>query len=261
MVERGTLNALVEVRILDPQPNSSKISKKSVVIRDLLLKGLSYKEIIEKTGAAKSTIHFHAKKLGNPNQRDYSSSHKIAAECIKLGESNSEVIRRSGLSMSTIYKIRRDLNVKCRDSIDWDAVQAKHDNGMRRSECLRHFGFSAAAWTKAVDKGILISRSHVIPLVEILVEDFTYSRGPLKIRLINEGILENICSECRIGPEWNGKPLVLALDHINGRNRDNRISNLRLLCPNCHSQTDTFAGRNSKRSNQRAAMACLAEAA
>lgn len=261
MVERGTLNALVEVRILDPQPNSSRISKKSLVIRDLLQKGFSYKKIIEKTGAAKSTIHFHAKKLGNPNKKEYSSAHKIAAECINSGESNAEVIRRSGLSLSTIYKIRRDLDIKCRDLVNWDAVQAKHDGGMRRSECLRHFGFSAAAWTKAVDRGVLISRSHVIPFADILVEDSSYSRGPLKIRLINEGLLENICSECRIGPEWNGKPLVLTLDHINGKNRDNRISNLRLLCPNCHSQTDTFAGRNSKKTTSRAAMVCLAEAA
>jgi 5-methylcytosine-specific restriction endonuclease McrA len=46
---------------------------------------------------------------------------------------------------------------------------------------------------------------------------------------------------------WNGIPLVLVLDHINGKNNDNRQNNLRLLCPNCNSQQSTFAGKNKKK--------------
>ncbi|MGB2240169.1 MAG: HNH endonuclease [Pseudomonadales bacterium] len=52
------------------------------------------------------------------------------------------------------------------------------------------------------------------------------------------------CSSCGIGDEWNGKPITLQLDHINGVNNDHRLDNLRMLCPNCHSQTDTWCGRN-----------------
>ena len=48
----------------------------------------------------------------------------------------------------------------------------------------------------------------------------------------------------------NGKPLVLQLDHINGISNDNRIENLRFLCPNCHAQTESFAGRNKRYSNE-----------
>lgn len=55
---------------------------------------------------------------------------------------------------------------------------------------------------------------------------------------------------CGLGNNWNGKPLVLILDHINGIYNDNRIENLRLLCPNCNSQTDTFAGRNCKKAQK-----------
>lgn len=80
-----------------------------------------------------------------------------------------------------------------------------------------------------------------------LVEESTYCRGGVKRRLIEAGMLVNECASCGQGSSWNGKPLVLALDHINGKKRDNRIENLRLLCPNCHSQTETFAGRNSKK--------------
>lgn len=81
-------------------------------------------------------------------------------------------------------------------------------------------------------------------LEEILVENSPYNTGALKKRLLNEGILKNICSICGIFPIWNGKELKFQLDHINGSPRDHRIENLRIICPNCHSQTDTFAGKN-----------------
>ena len=66
--------------------------------------------------------------------------------------------------------------------------------------------------------------------------------GTLRIRLIQEGYKENKCEECGIN-EWNGKMLVLELDHKNGNHNDNHLENLQILCPNCHSQTPTFRGR------------------
>jgi len=82
------------------------------------------------------------------------------------------------------------------------------------------------------------------PLSEILVENSNYNRGSLKRRLIQDKLLKEICYICKLKPIWEKKRLVLVIDHINGISNDNRLCNLRLLCPNCNSQTINFAGRN-----------------
>lgn len=83
------------------------------------------------------------------------------------------------------------------------------------------------------------------PLSDILVRESAYTNNTsLKKRLVDEGVKEYHCEMCGI-TDWNNKPLSLQLDHINGINNDNRLENLRLLCPNCHSQTPTFAGKNA----------------
>jgi predicted nucleic acid-binding Zn ribbon protein len=79
----------------------------------------------------------------------------------------------------------------------------------------------------------------------VFIENSSVKRSLVKKRYLK--LVSNECSICGQLPEWCNKKLVLVLDHINGINDDNRISNLRLLCPNCNSQTETFSGRNIKR--------------
>jgi 5-methylcytosine-specific restriction endonuclease McrA len=97
-------------------------------------------------------------------------------------------------------------------------------------------------------KGHLKGKTHSwnkqFPLDTILVENSNYQSYKLKNRLLKEGLIVNKCSECSLEDIWNGKKINLHLDHVNGNNTDNRLENLRMLCPNCHSQTDTYAGKN-----------------
>lgn len=82
------------------------------------------------------------------------------------------------------------------------------------------------------------------PLSDILDGKYPeYQTFKLKNRLIAEGLKQNICEECGIS-EWQGKSLKCELDHIDGDRTNHRLENLRILCPNCHSQTSTFRAKN-----------------
>lgn len=85
-----------------------------------------------------------------------------------------------------------------------------------------------------------------IALEKVMIKNSTYSRGTLKKRLLRDGILKNECAICEQKGEWHGQKLVMVLDHINGVRDDHREENLRMLCPNCNSQQETFAGRSNK---------------
>lgn len=81
------------------------------------------------------------------------------------------------------------------------------------------------------------------PIEEFLVDGRLVKTHALKNRLVRAGLKEGRCEICG-RDTWNDGPIPLELDHINGRRDDNRLTNIRLLCPNCHAQTPTYRGRN-----------------
>ena len=98
-------------------------------------------------------------------------------------------------------------------------------------------GLDTSHWTSLRDNARRVSE-------DSLVDGGTSSTRSVKCFILRRGLLPYVCSICKLGPEWNGAPLVLRLDHINGVRTDHRIENLRFLCPNCDSQSATFCGRN-----------------
>lgn len=105
----------------------------------------------------------------------------------------------------------------------------------------------------------LIRRSSIkkkIPLSKIMIENSSYGTNHLKGRLIKEGILEYACERCGNKGEWMNQKLTLQLEHKNGKSRDHRLENLCFLCPNCHSQTETYSGKNSSMKRSRVCSQC-----
>ena len=93
-------------------------------------------------------------------------------------------------------------------------------------------------------KSIIKTNKNKYTYNDLFIENCKVSRHVLRSYIIRNKILEYKCSICEC-KNWQGKELSLELDHINGINNDNRIENLRFLCPNCHSQTITYGSKNS----------------
>lgn len=86
---------------------------------------------------------------------------------------------------------------------------------------------------------------------DIFIENSSFSRQHLKERIIKSELIDYKCEECGNEGEWNGKKLSLHLEHKNGVNDDNRLKNLTFLCPNCHSQTETYSGKKKKKEKKK----------
>lgn len=99
--------------------------------------------------------------------------------------------------------------------------------------------FKGQGW----NKGLKINSKPKKDIQTILVENSFYQSYKLKNRLFKEKLKDKKCECCGL-TEWNGKAIPLELHHINGNNRDNRLDNLQILCPNCHAQTDHYRGNN-----------------
>ncbi|MEA2375385.1 MAG: hypothetical protein QOD53_1848 [Thermoleophilaceae bacterium] len=173
-------------------------------------------------------------------------------ELLDAGFTQAAVARRLALSQGTVSYHARNLGVPTREDCArrycWPAVQEYYDAGHSVSDCVEHFGMARKSFTDAVRRGASITRPQATPIEQLLATGRHRGRWNLKRRLLSHGLKDGRCEDCGIS-EWRGRALSLALHHVNGDGRDNRLENLRLLCPNCHSQTDNFAGRGVGRAS------------
>lgn len=126
---------------------------------------------------------------------------------------------------------------------NWKAIDEYFFLGHSLEDCRKKFNFnhSTLAYARRVGKSNIpmVSKTLKKDILNILVYGEKLNNTWLKKRLIENKILNYECTKCLI-KDWNGIRLVLQLDHIDGDRLNNVLSNLRLLCPNCHSQTPTF---------------------
>jgi hypothetical protein len=175
-------------------------------------------------------------------------SREKVAMLVHYGFTQAEIVAGTGLAKSTVaYHMRnlgRPADQRFNRRYDWDEVQRFYDEGHSITRCMERFGFSRGTFNDARLRGAVVTRPQAMPVERLL--SGRRDRKHVKRRLVRLGLKENRCETCGIS-EWRGAPLVMALHHVNGDRHDNCLENLQLLCPNCHSQTENFAGRNVRR--------------
>jgi DNA-binding transcriptional ArsR family regulator len=170
-------------------------------VRRLLDEGLSLADVARTLALSKSTVSYHAGRLGL--------------------EPDSRFARR----------------------YDWAAIRSFYEEGHTVRECREHFGFDMSSWGDALRRGDIVRLTPRQRLEAYARNGRPLSRASLRRLLFDAGLKHEACERCGID-EWRGRPLTIALHHVNGDPNDNRLENIRFLCPNCHSQTENYGGRN-----------------
>ena len=227
-------------------------------IAELRLEGQSVGSIAAQLKLARNTVTYHLARLEQPSEATIAPppppgdavrhvrTRETVSQLLDAGIARADIARHLNLSKSTVsYHARRigkPIDARCARRYDWTAIQAFYDAGATVREAAAAFGFSLRTWHAAVKRGVIVARPASMPLSELLVAGKYRGRAHLKRRILAAGIKRSACEECGIA-DWLGRPIGLALHHINGDRVDNRVENLELLCPNCHSQTNNFSGR------------------
>lgn len=197
-------------------------------LRELVKKHDSFKDILYELDLLPITSNYRTlKKYLNQFNINYSKivknckrnkkySKKFIEKCVNESRYQKEAIRKIGLedkggNYKTFKKYIKEYNI--------DISHFHYKNEFNRNKT---------------------------PIEEILVKNSSFNRSHLKRRLFEENLKQKRCEICGQKEEWNGKKLSFILDHKNGVGNDNRIENLRIICPNCDSTLNTYCGRNNK---------------
>jgi DNA-binding CsgD family transcriptional regulator len=233
-------------------------------ITALLDDGLSLNEIAHRLALARSTVGYHARAVREqpsetarpPRVRDRSRpaatpsvTRARVRRLLAQGLSRAQVAQRLHLARSTVTyhadRLGEGVDPRFARRYDWPAIREFYERGHSFAECRRRFGFTKQAWHDAIRRGLVTPRPARLPIDQLLVAGPRRGREHLKRRLYDAGLKPRWCERCGLS-QWRGAPLALELHHVNGDRHDNRLENLLILCPNCHSQTDTWAGRKRR---------------
>ncbi len=148
---------------------------------------------------------------------------KSLQKLVKKSNSFTDVVRHSGIktnsggSLAHIKKLILNFNISTKHfySKEWKSKVCAHKFSLQKFK-----------------KEVLCKQS---------IKTYKWKNYAIRKRIIEEKLLPYICSICGLKPKWNKQKLTLEMDHINGDKFDNRLKNLRFLCPNCHSQTETYS--------------------
>ena len=209
--------------ILRQAPVAQRMSAGENMDKNILVKligeGLSTYQIGNRLNKSQTTARYWLDKYSLSTNNETSGSRKTWSDnelidACANGETIADVVRSLSLTNGAYATIKKYIKIL---EID-----------------ISHF----------VKKGTARGQNTSVALEKVMVKHSSYHRGRLKKRLLSEGIFENKCDVCGQNETWHGGKLIMVLDHINGVPNDHRMENLRLLCPNCNSQQDTFCGRN-----------------
>jgi len=149
----------------------------------------------------------------------YKCTDEEFSQFVKDSKSIAQVIKKCGLIVAGgNYRI-------CKNRIDRLSLDTSH--------------FKGQAWNKG-RKGDARR-----PITDYLSNKYPAQSNRLRGRLISEGCFTHKCYECNL-TTWNDQPIPIELEHIDGNHLNNSLDNLTILCPNCHSQTSTYRGKNKK---------------
>ena len=225
-------------------------------VKECLLNNLDYDTIYEVVSQSK-TWHECCLKLGY-EQSGKRTRTRVQKKCDELGISYIHLKHRIGKtylsSDDEFAHIVKEAKNFCNCA---DLLGLSHNGGNARTQIKKrceelnidysHF------YVYDKERNRITSGKHsggstiVLSDEELFSEDSNHGGSVLKGRIIKENLIPYKCAICGNVGEWNGKLLVLQLDHISGVRTDNRLENLRFLCPNCHSQTDTFSGKKKQK--------------
>ncbi len=204
-------------------------------------------EIVKKSGSYRDVLRGLGYSITNSNQRDN------IRRFIRTHDIDISHFGKRRVAKSPRWKDHDNLRLIASESTSMSdflfrlGLKNKGSNFETAKYHLERLSIDVTHFSLKGSHGKRVGGQLETPLIEILEGKHSkYSSFKLKKRLLSTGIKNNECELCGQIAIWQGNPLKMHIDHKNGDSEDHRLANLRILCPNCHSQTETYSGKNRK---------------